>query len=75
MTSPNFMVISLQLEKLHKGKAPLADPDFKKPDLFRVKLNTNHFIEFTNCNLSQRLVELNLTIFVNNVEEHDFNSK
>ena len=36
-----------------------------------VKSNTKRFTEFTNCNLSQRLVELTLLIF-NDVEEHEF---
>ena len=36
-----------------------------------IKSNTKHFTEFTNCNLSQRLVELTL-IFFNDVEGHCF---
>ena len=38
-----------------------------------VKSNTKRFAEFTNCNLSQRLFELNLLLF-NDVEEHQFPS-
>ena len=36
-----------------------------------VKSYTKRFTEITNCNLSQRLVELTLHFF-NDVEEHDF---
>ena len=36
-----------------------------------VKSNTKRFTEITNCNLSQRLVELTL-LFFNDVEEHEF---
>ena len=36
-----------------------------------VKLNAKRFTEFTNCNLSQRLVKLAL-LFFNDVEEHEF---
>ena len=36
-----------------------------------IKSNTKRFIEFTNCNFSQRLVELTL-VFFNDVEEHEF---
>ena len=36
-----------------------------------VKPNTKRFTEFTNCNLSQRLVELTL-LFFNDVEEQEF---
>ena len=39
-----------------------------------VKLNTKLFTEFTNCNLSQRLIELTL-LFFSDVEEHEFASK
>ena len=60
----------------------------KKPSAFRVKQdipinrsrngiflksNTECFTEFTNCNLSQRLVEHTL-LFFNDVEEHEFSS-
>ena len=38
-----------------------------------LKSNTKRFTEFTNCNLSQRLVELTL-LFFSDVEEHDFPS-
>ena len=40
MTSPNFMVIGLQIRKLHRGGAPpfLALLDSKKPGLLRVKV-------------------------------------
>ena len=38
-----------------------------------VKSNTERFTEFTNCNLSQRLVELTLPFF-NDVEQHEFPS-
>ena len=38
MTSPNFMVIGLQIRKLHRGWNPPAPAvlDSKKPGLFRV---------------------------------------
>ena len=41
MTLPNFMVIGLQIWKLHRGAEfapPLAVQDSKKPGLFRVKV-------------------------------------
>ena len=38
-----------------------------------VKSNIKRFTEFTNCNLSQRLVELTL-LFFNDAEEHEFPS-
>ena len=42
MTSPNFMVIGLQIRKLHRGAESAPPPpavlDSKKPGLFRVKL-------------------------------------
>ena len=38
-----------------------------------VKSETKRLAEFTNCNLSQRLVELTLPFF-NDVEEHEFPS-
>ena len=38
-----------------------------------VKSNTKRFTEFTNCNLSQRLVDLVL-LFFSDVEEHEFPS-
>ena len=83
MTSPNFMVIGLQIGKLHRGAESARPPppavlDSKKLGLFRVKRdilikrlrngtfvksNTKRFTEFTNCNLSQRLVELTLLFF------------
>ena len=51
MTSPNFMVIGLQIRKLHRGghnPPPLAVLDSKKPDLFRVKRALNkHNIKAT----------------------------
>ena len=39
MTPPNFMVIGLQIGKLHIGveSIPPALPDSEKPGLFRVK--------------------------------------
>ena len=41
MTSPNFMVIGLQIRKLHREAESTPPPpavlDFKKPGLFRVK--------------------------------------
>ena len=44
MTSPNFMVIGLQIRKLHRGGGirppPPAVLDSKKPGLFRVKDHT-----------------------------------
>ena len=36
-----------------------------------VKSNTKRLTEFTNCNLSRRLVELTL-LFFNDDEEHEF---
>ena len=38
-----------------------------------MKSNAERFTEFTNCNLSLRLVELTL-LFFNDVEEHEFPS-
>ena len=40
MTSPDFMVIGLQIGKLHRGRNPPnpAVLDSEKPDLFRVKV-------------------------------------
>ena len=38
-----------------------------------VNSNTKRFTEFTNCNLSQRSVDLTL-LFFNDVEEHVFPS-
>ena len=38
-----------------------------------VKSNSKRLTEFTNCNLSQRLVKLTL-LFFNDVEEHEFPS-
>ena len=38
-----------------------------------VKSNTKHFTNFTNCNLSQRLVEFTL-LFFNDAGEHEFPS-
>ena len=40
MKAPNFMVIGLQIEKLHRGmkSPPPALPDSEKPGLFRVKV-------------------------------------
>ena len=37
------------------------------------KPNTKSFTEFTNCNLSEKLVELTL-LFFNDVEEHELPS-
>ena len=44
MTSPNFIVIGLQIEKLHRGaESPPPDVlDSKKPGLFRVKCYKQH---------------------------------
>ena len=39
-----------------------------------VKSNPKRFTEFTNCNLSQRLVELAPYFFFNDAEEHEFPS-
>ena len=40
MTPPNFMVISLQIGKLHMGaESPLALPDSEKPGLFRINMD------------------------------------
>ena len=48
MTSPNFMVIGLQIRKLHRGGGirppPPAVLDSKKPGLFRVKYDVNNAI-------------------------------
>ena len=45
MTSPNFMVIGLQIRKLHRGAESAPPPavlDSKKPGLFRVKKRYPH---------------------------------
>ena len=43
MTSPNFIVIGLQIGKLHRGAESALPPpavlDSKKPSLFRVQLD------------------------------------
>ena len=42
--------------------------------VFSLNKNTKRFTEITSCNLSQRLVELTLLFFFNDLEEHEFPS-
>ena len=55
MTSPNFMVIGLQIRKLHRGaeSAPPAVLDSKKPGLFRVKLGKSCTLSVEVTNMSK----------------------
>ena len=54
MMSPNFMVIGLQIGKLHRAggiRPPPAVLDSKKPGLFRVKGDKEYRdLEFSNHN-------------------------
>ena len=54
MTPPNFMVIGLEIGKLHRGgiRPPLALPDSEKPDLFRIKRGFTYTLARSDSQIS-----------------------
>ena len=73
-----FIFLEQYSSKFLGGLKPLQPSGFAAPverlrnGIF-VTSNAKRFTEFTNCNLSQRLVEVTL-LFFNDVEEHEFPS-